>query len=174
MLAPVIIFSFFMLWYIYFRATRNHGYLFKEKKYNPVQGEDAIRAVRIVGVSNSVFSVSRYLRSVRNMSPSRFVTVAVNQIITTNMGTTYQARLLENLAPGEERRLGHADHVKDGKYQIYIGYEILWARYIPTPDWYVKSRKERGHAAPPSYQHMLHQHQSALIKEMEEKNDLLS
>jgi hypothetical protein len=172
MLVPVIIFSFFMLWYLYFRATRNQGYLFKEKRYRPVPGEDAIRAVRIVGVSNSVFSAARYLRSVKNISPNRFVTVAVNQIITTNMGTTCQARLLENLAPGEERRLGHADHVKDGKYQIYIGYEILWARYIPTPDWYVKPQKNEQ--APSSDSHLLHQHQSALIKEMEEKNDLLS
>lgn len=121
---------------------------------------------------NSIFSAARYLRSVKNLSPNRFVTVAVNQIITTNMGTTRQARLLENLAPGEERRLGHSDHVKDGKYQIYIGYEILWARYVPIPDWYVKPQKNEQ--APPPGSLLQHQHQSALIKEMEEKNDLLS
>lgn len=172
MLVPVFIFLFFMLWYLYFRTIRNQGYLFKEKKHRPVPGEDAIKAVRIVGVSNSVFSAARYLRSVKNLSPNRFVTVAVNQIITTNMGTTRQARLLENLAPDEERRLGHSDHVKDGKYQIYIGYEILWARYVPTPDWYVKPQKNEQ--APPPGSLLQHQHQSALIKEMEEKNDLLS
>ncbi|RFS19079.1 hypothetical protein DVR12_25055 [Chitinophaga silvatica] len=173
MLAPVIIFLFFMLWYIHYRTHRYPGRSFKEKKYRPFRGEDALRAVRIVGVSNSVFSVAKYLRSVRNMSESQFVTVAVNQIITTTMGTTYQARLLENLAPGEERRLGHSDHVKDGKYQIYIGYEILWARYIPTPDWYTKPKKE-NHLIHNGYTEILNQHHNALIREMEEKKDLLS
>lgn len=162
-----------MLWYIHYRTHRYPGLSFKEKKYRPISGEDAIRVVRIVGVSNSVFSVSRYLRSVRNISESRFVTVAVNQVITTSMGTTYQARLLENLAPGEERRLGHSDQVKDGKYQIYIGYEILWARYTPTPAWYEKPKKE-SHLIHHAYTEILRQHHNALVKEMEEKKDLLS
>ncbi len=173
MYVPVIIFFFFMMWYIYFRTQSFRSTYFKEKKLKPIAGEDAIYAVRIVGVSNSVFSVSKYLRSVRNLSDKRYMTVAIDQVITTAMGTTHQARLIENLAPGEERRLGHTDNVREGKYQIYIGYEILWARYIPTPVWH-KEKVPEQIAPARLYNDMLKQHQDSLIQEMEQKKDLLS
>ncbi|WP_142687032.1 hypothetical protein [Chitinophaga polysaccharea] len=173
MYIPVIILFFFMLWYVRFRTQSFRVTSFKEKKLRPIAGEDAIRAVRIVGVSNSVFSVSKYLRSVKNLSDTRFMTVAVNQVITTTMGTTRQARLIENLAPGEERRLGHTDDVREGKYQIYIGYEIIWARYTPAPVWY--KEKDTAPTSPAKlYNEMLRQHQDSLIAEMEKKKDLLS
>ncbi|NLU93631.1 hypothetical protein [Chitinophaga sp. Ak27] len=171
MYVPVIIFSFFTLWYIHFRTCSLRQARIKRKRLKPVPGEDAIHTVRIVGASNSVFSVSKYLRSVKNMSDKRFMTVAVDQVITTAMGTTRQARLIENLAPGEERRLGHSDHVREGKYQIYIGYEILWARYIPAPVHY----KGKTKAAPAMLGNdLLHQHQHSLIQAMEVRKDLLS
>lgn len=173
MYVPVIIFIFFMIWYIHFRTQSFRSASFKEKKLKPVAGEDAIQAVRIVGVSNSVFSVSKYLRSVKNLSDKRFMTVAIDQVITTTMGTTHQARLIENLAPGEERRLGHTDHVREGKYQIYIGYEILWARYTPAPVWH---KEKPAETASPAiiYHEMLKQHQDSLIQEIANKKDLLS
>ncbi|HWV69035.1 hypothetical protein [Chitinophaga sp.] len=162
-----------MLWYIRFRMQSFHVSFFKEKKLKPIAGEDAIQAVRITGVSNSVFSVSKYLRSVKNLSDKRFMTVAINQVITTAMGTTHQARLIENLAPGEERRLGHSDDVREGKYQIYIGYEILWARYTPAPVWH--KEKDTAATSPAKlYNEMLRQHQDSLIDEIEKKKDLLS
>ncbi|MEZ2445946.1 hypothetical protein AB6805_29730 [Chitinophaga sp. RCC_12] len=173
MYVPVIIFFFFLLWYIHFRTQSFRGAAFKEKRPKPVAGEDAIHAVRIVGVSNSVFSVSKYLRSVKNLSDNRFMTVAIDQVITTTMGTTHQARLIENLAPGEERRLGHTDHVRDGKHQIYIGYEILWARYTPAPVWHKEKNTDTTSPAK-LYNEMLRQHQDSLIQEMEDKKDLLS
>ncbi|MBO9731148.1 MAG: hypothetical protein J7623_21095 [Chitinophaga sp.] len=173
MYVPVIIFLFFLMWYIYFRIQSFRGTHFKEKKFKPIAGEDAMQAVRIVGVSNSVFTVSRYLRSVKNLSDKRFMTVAVDQVITTTMGTTHQARLIENLAPGEERRLGHTDNVREGKYQIYIGYEILWARYTPTPVWYKEKKPEVATAAS-LYNDMLRQHQDSLIQAIEAKRDLLT
>lgn len=173
MYVPVIILLFFMLWYIRFRMQSFHVSFFKEKKLKPIAGEDAIQAVRITGVSNSVFSVSKYLRSVKNLSDKRFMTVAINQVITTAMGTTHQARLIENLAPGEERRLGHSDDVREGKYQIYIGYEILWARYTPAPVWH--KEKDTAATSPAKlYNEMLRQHQDSLIDEIEKKKDLLS
>ncbi|HEY9258316.1 hypothetical protein [Chitinophaga sp.] len=173
MYVPVIIFFFFMLWYIHFRTQSFRTANFKEKKLKPVAGEDAMQAARIVGVSNSVFSVSKYLRSVKNLSDKRFMTVAIDQVITTTMGTTHQARLIENLAPGEERRLGHTDNVREGKYQIYIGYEILWARYTPTPAWYKEKVPEPANPAR-LYSDMLKQHQDSLLQEIEQKKDLLS
>lgn len=101
------------------------------------------------------------------------MTVAVDQVITTAMGTTRQARLIENLAPGEERRLGHSDHVREGKYQIYIGYEILWARYIPAPARY-KEKAKQPHVPPRLYNDLPHQHRHSLIQAMEARKDLLS
>ncbi|NLR77663.1 hypothetical protein [Chitinophaga eiseniae] len=173
MYIPVIIFSFFTLWYIHFRTRSFRQARIKEKRLKPVPGEDAIHTVRIVGISNSVFSVSKYLRSVKNLSDKRFMTVAVDQVITTAMGTTRQARLIENLAPGEERRLGHSDHVREGKYQIYIGYEILWARYIPAPAHY-KGKAKEPYVPARLYNDLLHQHQHSLIQAMEARKDLLS
>lgn len=173
MYVPVIILFFFLLWYIRFRMQSFRVASFKEKRLKPIPGEDAIQAVRIVGVSNSVFSVSKYLRSVKNLSDTRFMTVAINQVISTAMGTTQQARLIENLAPGEERRLGHTDDVREGKYQIYIGYEILWARYTPAPVWH--KEKDTAATSPAKlYNDMLRQHQDSLLAEMEKKKDLLS
>ncbi|PSL43390.1 hypothetical protein CLV51_10879 [Chitinophaga niastensis] len=173
MYVPVIIFLVFMTWYINFRIQSIRATALKEKKFKPMAGEDAIHAARIVGVSNSVFSVSKYLRSVKNMSDKKFMTVAIDQVITTTMGTTRQARLIENLAPGEERRLGHSDNVREGKYQIYIGYEILWARYTPTPQWYTE--KTSAHPSPGQlYSDIMKQHHDSLIQEIEEKKDLWS
>ncbi|MEC5144636.1 hypothetical protein [Chitinophaga sp. 212800010-3] len=169
MYVPVIILILFLLWYARFRVR---GALFVPsggRKPGPVKGEDAIRAVRIVGVSNSTFAVSKYLRSVRNTSDSRFITLAVDQVITTAMGTTHHSKLMENLAPGEERRLGHSDHVREGKYQIFIGYEILWARYVPAPEGYSGMSVSKQVST-----ELLRQHQHSLIREMEDKSDLLT
>jgi hypothetical protein len=102
----------------------------------PPDGDDAIAEVIITGVSNSTFTVSRYLRNIRNLSPHRFVTVATRQIVRTPIGTTSSIRIIENIAPGDERQLGHTDHVQEGSASIYIGYEIIWARYTPAPHYY--------------------------------------
>lgn len=99
----------------------------------PPNGDDAIADVTITGISNSAFTISRYLRNIRNTSAHRFVTVATRQIVRTPIGTTSSIRIIENIAPGDERRLGHADDVRQGSSSIYIGYEIIWARYTPAP-----------------------------------------
>ncbi|QJB31418.1 hypothetical protein HF329_08940 [Chitinophaga oryzae] len=102
----------------------------------PPQGDDAIADVAITGISDSAFTISRYLRNIRNISSHRFVTVATRQIVRTPIGTTSSIRIIESLAPGDERRLGHTDHVQRDGASIYIGYEILWARYTPPPRYY--------------------------------------
>lgn len=99
----------------------------------PPEGDDAIADVTITGISNSAFTISRYLRNIRNMSSHRFVTVATRQVVRTPIGTTSSIRIIENIAPGDERQLGHTDHVQEGSTSIYIGYEIIWARYTPAP-----------------------------------------
>ncbi|MBC9910121.1 hypothetical protein [Chitinophaga varians] len=99
----------------------------------PPEGDDAIADVTITGISNSAFTISRYLRNIRNTSSHRFVTVATRQIVRTPIGTTSSIRIIENIAPGDERRLGHTDDVRQGSTSIYIGYEIIWARYTPAP-----------------------------------------
>ncbi|NML39351.1 hypothetical protein HHL17_19280 [Chitinophaga sp. G-6-1-13] len=109
----------------------------------PPEGDDAIADVTITGISNSAFTISRYLRNVRNMSSHRFVTVATRQIVRTPIGTTSSIRIIENIAPGDERQLGHTDHVQEGSTSIYIGHEIIWARYTPAPQYY-------RHTPPPS------------------------
>ncbi|NLR68288.1 hypothetical protein HGH92_28535 [Chitinophaga varians] len=109
----------------------------------PPAGDDALADVTITSVSNSTFTISRYLRNIRNMSSHRFVTVATRQIVRTPMGTTSSIRIIENIAPGDERQLGHTDHVQEGSTSIYIGYEIIWARYTPAPTYY-------RHTPPPS------------------------
>ncbi|MFY0255633.1 hypothetical protein ACDQ55_16945 [Chitinophaga sp. 30R24] len=160
-----------MLWYLHFRTKSFRNAHFREKKLKPFAGEDAIQVARIVGVSNSVFSVSKYLRSIKNLSDKRFITVVVDQVITTTMGTTRQTRLIEHLAPGEERRLGHTDDIREGKYQVYIGYEILWARYTPTPPSYREKIHEQTNPAK-LYKELLKQHQESLLREMASKKDL--
>lgn len=102
----------------------------------PPQGDDAIADVAITGISHSAFTISRYLRNLRNVSSDRFVTVAIRQIVRTPVGTTSNIRIIESLAPGDERTLGHADHVQGDSTSIYIGYEILWARYTPAPRYH--------------------------------------
>nr|WP_295870707.1 hypothetical protein [uncultured Chitinophaga sp.] len=102
----------------------------------PPQGDDAIADVAITGISDSAFTISRYLRNIRNVSTHRFVTVAMRQIVRTPIGTTSSIRIIESLAPGDERRLGHTDYVQGDGTSIYIGYEILWARYTPAPHYY--------------------------------------
>jgi hypothetical protein len=99
----------------------------------PPNGDDAIADVTITGISNSAFTISRYLRNIRNTSAHRFVTVATRQIVRTPIGTTSSIRIIENIAPGDERRLGHTDDVRQGSTSIYIGYEIIWARYTSAP-----------------------------------------
>ncbi|WP_143306878.1 hypothetical protein [Chitinophaga vietnamensis] len=140
----------------------------QHKLLQPLNGEDAIQDTRIVGVSNSVFTVSRYLRSVRNYSSSQWITVAVNQVIRTNMGTTIETRLLRDIAPGEERRLGHADEVKEGKYHIYIGYEIVWARYTPAPHWH-QPKSKRYPTPREMYDEVMKNYRPQFLREMEEK-----
>lgn len=100
---------------------------------SPPQGDDAMADVVITGVSHSAFTISRYLRNIRNLSSDRFVTVATRQIVRTPVGTTSNIRIIKNLAPGDERPLGHADQAQGDGTSIYIGYEILWARYTPAP-----------------------------------------
>ncbi|MBC9933343.1 hypothetical protein [Chitinophaga qingshengii] len=111
----------------------------------PPEGENAIAAVLITGITNSTFTVTRYLRNIRNASTDRFVTVAIRQIVSTPVGTTTSIRVMENLAPGTERTLGHVDNVQDGKSPIYIGYEIIWARYTPAPLCYPHTQPSAPH-----------------------------
>ncbi|WP_160711158.1 hypothetical protein [Chitinophaga solisilvae] len=151
----------FLIWYICRRFTPT-----RSEVYTPVPGEDARAVARITSVRNSAFSVaSKYQRNIINTSEDRFITVAVNEIIKTNMGATYKTRLIQSLAPGEERRLGHADHVTEGKNKIYIGYEILWARFAVTPASYRKEKVMAQYAQPD----ILHPIHPALLKEIERR-----
>ncbi|CAL1518288.1 hypothetical protein [Chitinophaga sp. MM2321] len=168
MYIPLIIFIAFISWYIIFRIRTIREASLKENRYKPIPGEDAIAAAKITGVDNSAFTVSKYMRSVKNTSDHRFMTLAIIQIIKTTMGTTRQARLIESLAPGEERRLGHSDNVTDGKRQIFIGYEVLWARYIPTPKWYT-DKMMLCPLSPELYCQILKHYHPALLAEMEQQ-----
>lgn len=108
----------------------------------PIPGEDAMAEARIISATNHLFNVSRYFRSIRNYSANRWMTVAIKQVIKTDIGVSQEVRLITNLAPGEERRLGHADDVQEGRYKIFIGYEILWARYTEVPKWYLPKQRK--------------------------------
>ncbi|MBV7530011.1 hypothetical protein [Chitinophaga sp. sic0106] len=132
--------------YLLYRIQVLRKFKLSELHSTPCPGEDAIADARIVGTSNHLFNVSRYLRSIRNNSSHRWMTVAVKQVIKTDMGTSQDIRLITNLAPGEERRLGHADDVQEGRYKIFIGYEIIWARYTEVPKWY--QPKQRKYPTP--------------------------
>ncbi|MCW3465658.1 hypothetical protein [Chitinophaga nivalis] len=171
MYIPFILFFVFLFWYGMFRFRSFRKGASGKRHHPPANGEDASGVAKITGVANSVFSVSKYLRCIRNTSPERFITVAVDQVITTSMGTSHKSRLFEHLAPGEERRLGHADHVREGKHRIYIGYEILWAQYSATPAWYTRQTNDTTSAAA-IYSDMMKHHQS-LLQEMEDTQDEL-
>ncbi|NIG56169.1 hypothetical protein [Chitinophaga sp. Cy-1792] len=142
MYGPFIFLAACLAFYLLYRIQALRKLSRTDKRFLPFEGEDAIHEARIVGAGDNMFNASRYLRSVRNNSDCRWMTVAISQIIRTDMGTSRDTRLITNLAPGEERKLGHADDVQEGKYKIYIGYEILWARYTTQPSWYhPKNRK---------------------------------
>ncbi|WP_160715771.1 hypothetical protein [Chitinophaga solisilvae] len=126
----------FTLCYAWFRIRTIKALLPVPQEPIPVKGEDAIQAAVIEKVTGSAFSVSKYQRNIRNSSTDRFITVAINEVIKTNMGATYKPRLIKNLAPGEARRLGHADTYTEGRHTVFIGYEIIWARFTPTPEDY--------------------------------------
>ncbi|RBL90552.1 hypothetical protein [Chitinophaga flava] len=126
--------------YVIYKACTVSSSAPPEQQYTPPEGEDAAAQIMITGIVNSSFSISRYLRNLRNTSADRFITVAIRQVISTQVGTTTRTRLIENLGPGDECCLGHADHVMEGQNQIYIGYEVLWARYVAAPANYKPHR----------------------------------
>ncbi|MFB6458008.1 hypothetical protein ACE38W_22240 [Chitinophaga sp. Hz27] len=136
MYGPFIFLAGCLAVYLLYRIQALRKLSRTDKRFLPFEGEDALQDARIVGVNNNMFNSSKYLRSIRNNSTTKWMTVAISQIIKTDIGTSQDTRLITNLAPGEERRLGHVDDVQEGKYKIYIGYEILWARYTDKPAWY--------------------------------------
>lgn len=164
---PVVL--FFLLagisWFVIYKIRSIKAHSAQKRSYAPVEGADAFDIAIITTVTNSSFSVSKYLRNVKNTSTDQFITVAIRQTIRSNMGTTQKIRLIERLAPGEERRLGHADNVSEGKYQIFIGYDILWARCIPAPRNYARRALVPKPAATTSA-HALKYYHPALLNEI--------
>lgn len=125
----------------------------KEKKENrrfqPVTGENALSDTQIVALIPGDFSIARHLRNVRNNSSERFITVLVRKIIRTRGNTTSAKMLILNIPPGEERLLGHADCADEARNGFFMGYEILWSRYVPSPPGYKPAVNT------PSIEHML-------------------
>ncbi|MBV8251125.1 MAG: hypothetical protein JO154_00860 [Chitinophaga sp.] len=173
MYAPFIFLSACIITYLLYRSQTLRKSMKKKRQYQPWEGEDAMVDARIVGISNQLFPLSRYMRSLRNNSHSRWITVAVKQIIRTDMGTTCDTRLITNIAPGEERRLGHADDVQEGKYRIFIGYEIIWARYTPVPKWF-QPKPKRFPTPAEMYDEVMRKYKPQPIRELEQQEGPLS